>query len=118
MLNQQTVTQEEYIKQAKQYLNEIIDCANQFIAQYREYSNDTISENQLVDNVQMFNRQITSLYFKITDLPSTPLKCNSWSESIQQIAATIHDLMKASLKRYQQEIELVKQKETELLSEI
>ena len=27
-------------------------------------------------------------------------------------------LMKASLKRYQQEIELVKQKETELLSEI
>ena len=27
MLNQQTVPQEEYIKQAKQYLNEIIGCA-------------------------------------------------------------------------------------------
>ena len=138
MLNQETVSQEEYIKQAKQYLNEIIDCANQFIAQYREYSNGTISENQLVDNVQMLNKQITSLYFKITDLPSTPLRCNSWSESIQQIAATIHDftlfygkktmdtwsqenrnhLMKAALKRYQQEIELVKQKEKELLSEM
>ena len=134
MLNQQTVPQEEYIKQAKQYLNEIIGCANQFIAQYREYSNGIISENKLVDNVKTLNKQIISLYFKITDLPSAPLRCNSWSEAIQQIAATIHDftlfygqktmdtwskenrnyLMKATLKRYQQELELLKQKEKEL----
>lgn len=80
------------------------------------------------------NKQIISLYFKITDLPSAPLRCNSWSEAIQQIAATIHDftlfygqktmdtwskenrnyLMKATLKRYQQELELLKQKEKEL----
>lgn len=138
IINQQTVTPEEYVKQARQYLNEIIDCANQFVVQYREYSNSTISEDKLVDNVKELNTQIATLYFKITELPSTPLICNSWSEAIQQIAATIHDftlyygqktmdtwnqenrnhLMKVALKRYQQEIELVKRKEKELLSEI
>lgn len=131
MINQQTITQEEYIKQARKYLNEMIGYANQFVTQYREYSNGTISEDKFVDNVKELNTQISSLYFKIADLPSTPVECNSWAETIQQIAATIHDftlfydqktmdtwsrenrnyLMKMTLKRYQQEIEMIKQEE-------
>lgn len=137
-INQQTITTEEYIEQARKYLNKIIDCANQFIVHYREYSNDTISEDKLVDNVKELNIQITSLYFKLTDLPSAPIKCNSWSKVIQQIAATIHDftlyynqrtmetwsqenrnsLMKIAIKRYHQELELVKREEKNLLNEM
>lgn len=135
IINQEAVTAEEYIKQSREYLNEIVGYANQFIAEYREYSNGIISEDKLVENVKELNRQISVTYFKITDLPSVPLECNSWSEAIQQIAGTIHDftlfygqrtmdtwsqenrkcLMKIALKRYQQEIEVISEEDKKLL---
>lgn len=134
ILNQQTVTTEEFIKEARKYLNEMVGYADQFISKYREYSNGNISESELVNNVKDINVQIASIYFKISDLPKVPLECNSWAESIQQIAATIHDftlfysnktmntwsqenrkdLMKIKIKHYQQEIELIKQEEKKL----
>lgn len=130
-LNQQTVTPEEYIQEARKDLNEIVAYANQFISKYREYANGIFSESELVNEVKDLNSKITSLYFKISDLPKAPLKCNSWAESIQQVAATIHDftlyygqstmdtwskenrneLMKIAIKRYQQEIETIRDEE-------
>lgn len=134
-LNQQTVTPEEYIQEARKDLNEIVAYANQFISKYREYANGIFSENELVNEVKGLNSKIASLYLKISDLPKAPLKCNSWAESIQQVAATIHDftlyygqrtmntwskenrieLMKIAIKRYQQEIEFIKREEKLLI---
>lgn len=135
IINQETVTAEEYIKASRECLNEIVGYANQFITEYREYSNGIISEDKLIENVKELNKQISVTYFKITDLPSAPLKCNSWLKAIQQIAGTIHDftlfydqgtmntwsqenrncLMKITLERYQQEIEVISEEDKKLL---
>ena len=134
-LNQQTATPEEYIQEARKDLNEIVVYANQFISKYREYANGIFSESELVNEVKDLNSKIASLYFEISDLPKAPLKCNLWAESIQQVAATIHDftlyygqrtmntwskenrneLMKIAIKRYQQEIEFIRREEKLLI---
>ncbi len=124
-----TIDKDEFIKQVRECSIQLIDVAEKYIIQFREFLNGVISETELMEAVNPLNIEITNLYFYQTNLPVPPKELHNWFKIHCEIATTIHDfslyydkknidtwsaetrkwLMTNSLKRYEQELEELKQ---------
>ena len=125
----ENIDKDDLIIQTRKYTSELISVGERYIQLYREYRNNTISEEQLIEAVASLNETISILYFKQSELPVPPKELHDWANVHTQIACTIHDfslyynkqhldtwpsknrmfLMDTSIKRYETELELLKE---------
>lgn len=90
-LREDTMNKDELIETTREYTANIISAAEQYIKIFREYLNDTITEEQLIDSVAPLNDKISNWYFKQTELPLPPKELHDWARSHTNISSTIHD---------------------------
>lgn len=90
-LKDNNVNKDELISLTREYTNKLISTAEQYIMVFREYLNNTITEEQLINAVAPFNNQISVLFLKQSDLPIPPNELDNWSNIHTKIACTIHD---------------------------
>lgn len=62
-LKDNNVNKDRLISQTREYTNKLISTAEQYIMVFREYLNNTITEEQLINAVAPFNNQISVIFF-------------------------------------------------------
>lgn len=125
------IDKNEFVSLTREYTTKIISVAEKYIKVFREYLNKTINEDQLIETLEPFNNEISLWYFKQTELPIAPNELHKWSFTHSKLCSTIHDfslyynksnlsswstenrkwLMKNSLKRYEEELEELKEQD-------
>ncbi len=64
----------------------------QYIKIFREYLNNTITEEELIDSVAPLNIEISKWFLKQSDLPIPPKELHDWAHIHTKLSCTIHDL--------------------------
>lgn len=90
-LKENTINKDELIKTTREYTANIISAAEQYIKIFREYLNNTITEEQLIDSVAPLNIEISKWFFKQSDLPIPPKELHDWVHIHTKLCCTIHD---------------------------
>ena len=123
-----TLGKDDLIQITKEYSSKIITVAEQYIKVFREYLNNTLTEEQLIEIVEPLNKEISFCFFKQSDLPIPPKELHDWAYAHTKIACSIHDfslfydknnlniwpsenrrwLMSDAIKRYATELEELK----------
>ena len=70
---------DELIQITREYTANLISAAEQYIKIFREYLNNTLTEEQLIDSVAPLNIEITKWFFKQSDLPIPPKELHDWA---------------------------------------
>jgi len=129
LMHGDAVDKEKLIAQTRGYTSKLVSVGEKYIRIYREFRNNTISEEQLIEDVAPLNKEIASLFFKQSDLPVPPKELHYWAQIHTRIACTIHDfslfydknnlstwksenrrfLMDSSIKRYEADLEELKE---------
>lgn len=99
-ISNNTADDETLIKDTRKCMYEMILVAEKFIKQFREYTNHTITEQDLIESVSTINTEIEKLYFTQSDFPIASKKLHDWQNAYTQLASTIHDLSLFYNKRY------------------
>lgn len=86
-----TISKDEFIKLIRKYSLDIIWVAEQYIKIFREYLNNTLTEEQLIESVVPLNEKISICFLKQSDLPIPPNDLHEWAHVHMKIACTIHD---------------------------
>lgn len=122
------VTREEYIRLLRPIQAEIITLAEQFIQFFHQYQNNEITDLELSNRYQGWNKRITGLYMQITDLPMEPDELHGVIDGIYSLAGAVHDfallynrrnvqekqeesrewLLNRAVKRYYESLEMLK----------
>lgn len=125
LLHDSMVPKADFVKAVNANMRKMINAAQDFIKIYREYCNDVLSENDLIDSVEPLNQEIEALYFQQRDLPHPSKEVHEWANKCTQLTGTIHDfslyynkkyldkwtrenrrhLMNSSIKRYEADLE-------------
>ncbi|OAB40551.1 hypothetical protein PMSD_01200 [Paenibacillus macquariensis subsp. defensor] len=128
MMHSELVDKDNLIMMRREYSAQLISLAEQYIRLFREFRNNTLSENDLIENVAPISKKISQLFFKQSDLPVPPKELHDWAQAQTQIACTIHDfslyydknhlnkwpsnnrknLMDLTINRYEAELEVLK----------
>lgn len=90
-LHGEEVCKDDLIVKTRKITEELVDSAQRFIKLYREYRNDVLSEEELINSVEFLNKKITHLFFLQSELPYPPKELHDWSNAHTLIAGTIHD---------------------------
>lgn len=127
-LKEDTMSKDDLIKITREYTANIISVAEQYIKIFREYLNNTITEEQLIDSVAPLNIEISKWFFKQSELPIPPKELHDWAHMHTKLSCTIHDfslfydrknlqtwksenrkwLLKNAIKQYELELEELK----------
>ena len=119
---------DELILTTREYTANLISAAEQYIKIFREYLNNALTEEQLIDSVAPLNIEISKWFFKQSDLPIPPKELHDWANIHTKLACTIHDfslfydrknlktwksenrkwLLKNAIKQYETELEELK----------
>jgi len=91
-INDHTADKETTVKDTRLIMATLIMLAEKVIAIYNEYINNTVSENELIIDLQPLLPQINEFYFKETELPTSPIDIDEWSQKCSALAGTIHDM--------------------------
>ena len=136
MLHADEVDVDDLVEKTRQLTERIVSAGEKYISHYREYRNNTISEDKLVDNVAELNDIISGLFLQQSDLPYPPKELREWSNRHAAITASIHDfslffnkkymgkwksenriyLMDAAIKRYESDLEMLQTAEKQINS--
>lgn len=90
-LKDNSLRKEDLIKVTREYTANIISAAERYIKLFREYLNNTLTEEQLIESVSPLNAEISKWFFKQIDLPIPPNELHDWAQTHTKIACTIHD---------------------------
>lgn len=90
-LKDNTLDKDELIQITRKYTANIISAAEQYIKIFREYLNNTITEEELIDSVAPLNIEISKWFLKQSDLPIPPKKLHDWAHIHTKLSCTIHD---------------------------
>lgn len=90
-LKDNPMSADKLIQITREYTAKLISAAEQYIKIFREYLNNTLTEEQLIDNVAPLNIEITKWFFKQSDLPIPPKELHDWANIHTKLACTIHD---------------------------
>lgn len=90
-LKDNTVNADELIHVTREYTTHLISAAEQYIKIFREYLNNTLTEEQLIDSVAPLNIEISKWFSKQSDLPIPPKELHDWAHIHAKLACTIHD---------------------------
>lgn len=91
-LKDNTIATNELIKITREFTTNLISVAEQYIKIFREYVNNTLTEEQLIDSVAPLNIEISKWFFKQSDLPIPPKELHDWAQIHTKLACTIHDM--------------------------
>lgn len=126
-----TATSDELIHRTKEIISSMINLAEKFIRNFAEVENEEATEEQFIQIIKPVLQEIEKLYFEESDLDIPPNDLHEWSQRCTCIAATIHDFciyysdkyitsrtsvnrkqcVKMTIKRYYQDLELLKETE-------
>ena len=126
-----TATSDKLIHRTKEIISSMINLAEKFIRNFAEVENEEATEEQFIQIIQPVLQEIEKLYFEESDLDIPPNDLHEWSQRCTCIAATIHDFciyysdkyitsrtsvnrkqcVKMTIKRYYQDLELLKETE-------
>lgn len=90
-LKDNNMSKDDLVHIIKEYTVNIISVAGQYIKNFREYLNNTITEEQFIDSVVPLNVEISKCFFKQSDLPIPPKELHDWEHIHTKIFCTIHD---------------------------
>lgn len=90
-LKDNTLDKDELIQITREYTANIISAAEQYIKIFREYLNNTITEEELIDSVVPLNIEISKWFLKQSDLPIPPKELHDWAHIHTKLSCTIHD---------------------------
>lgn len=136
MLHAEEVDVNALVEKTRKLTERIVSAGEKYISHYREYRNNVISEDELVENVAELNEIISGLFLLQSDLPYAPKELREWSNRHTAIAASIHDfslfynkqymgkwkaenriyLMDAAIKRYESDLEALRTAEKQINS--
>ena len=90
-LKDNTLDKDELIQITRKHTANIISVAEQYIKIFREYLNNTITEEELIDSVAPLNIEISKWFLKQSDLPIPPKELHDWAHIHTKLSCTIHD---------------------------
>lgn len=90
-LKDNTLDKDELIQITRKYTANIISAAEQYIKIFREYLNNTITEEELIDSVAPLNIEISKWFLKQSDLPIPPKELHDWVHIHTKLSCTIYD---------------------------
>lgn len=90
-LKDDTLNKDELIQLTREYTANIISAAEQYIKIFREYLNNTITEEEFIDSVAPLNIEISKWFLKQSDLPIPPKELHDWSHIHTKLSCTIHN---------------------------
>lgn len=132
LMHSDDVDKTDFIKRSREVTSKLISCGEEFIRIYREFVNKNITEDELIRMVLPLNSKINNLYFEQENLPVAPKELREWVNAQTQIACSIQNfslyydkknehiwtaenrkfLMDASIKRYEEDLEVLKKIDT------
>ena len=78
-LKDDTMSKDSLIQITRECTANLISLAERYIKFFREYANNTFTEEQLINYVAPLNSEISKWYFKQSDLPIPPKELHDWS---------------------------------------
>lgn len=90
-LKDDNISKEDLIHITREYTSNLISLAEQCIKLYREFLNNTLSEEQLINDMTPLNNEILKWYFKQSNLPIPPTDLQEWADAHEKISGTIYD---------------------------
>ena len=90
-LKDDSMSDDELIRVTRECTANLISAAEQYIKLFREYLNNTFTEEQLIDSVVPLNTEITKWFTKQSNLPIPPKELHGWENAHLQLACTIHN---------------------------
>lgn len=90
-LKDDNISKEDFICITRRYTLKLISLAEQCIKLYREFLNNTLSEEQLINDMTPLNNEISKWYFKQSNLPIPQTDLHEWADAHEKISGTIHD---------------------------
>ena len=91
LLKDDNISKEDFICITRRYTLKLISLAEQCIKLYREFLNNTLSEEQLINDMTPLNNEISKWYFKQSNLPIPQTDLHEWADAHEKISGTIHD---------------------------
>lgn len=82
---------EIFLNKSKELTNRIISNSQRFISMFREYENQTITENQLVNIVKPIIEIIHRDYFELSNMDIPPKELQDWCQLQSKIAGDAYD---------------------------
>lgn len=95
-----TVDKQMLISQTKEVMSQLITLAEEVIALYNELKNDSITEDVLLQNMDILIPKIDKAYYKETEIGIAPNGFHNWQQGCSALAGTIHDLTLFYNKKY------------------
>jgi hypothetical protein len=81
----------QIIEQNKECTAKLITLGERYINLYREYLNNTITEEILIEKLSPFHDEATSLYFAQGDIPYPPKELHEWRQLQVELASHVHN---------------------------
>lgn len=82
----------DVLKEYRGLLNGMINQAEDFIRDYTEWKNGTISDERLRELYAPWAREIRSQFYRLTETEAAPVYAASWAEAVLETAGWIVDL--------------------------
>lgn len=86
------MTEQEYIKNAKELISEIVSLGEQFCTDLEEVCNKTISLQNVSDTYGEWVKKVTEKYLIVTDCDIPPIQLQKWSDKILDLAGWVLDM--------------------------
>lgn len=123
-LKDDTISKDSLIQNTRECTANLISLAERYIKIFREYTNNTLTEKELIDCVAPLNSEISKWYFIQSEFPIPPKELHDWAHIHTKLACTIHNFSlfydKENLKTWESENrrwllqDSIRQYETEL----
>jgi hypothetical protein len=95
-----TVDKEILISQTKKVMSQLITLAEKAIALYNELKNDSITEMEMFERMDILIPEIEKAYYEETQLGIAPKELHDWQQRCSALAGTIHDFTLFYNKKY------------------
>lgn len=127
-----SVNNENLVKRTHEIFKKLIKQADSFVSLFYEYQNKVITEIELIELVSPIYIEMRKLIYAEQELPIASKELYDWQQSYSNLASTISDfllyytkgnkwdslnrikLTEISIKRYNEELEIIKRKESTL----
>lgn len=83
---------EEAIEMTRKCTSKMVALAEKYIALFREYRNNELREEDLIEKGTSIGKEMTKLYLESTDYPNPPTNLRDWSQKHMELVCTIHNL--------------------------
>lgn len=91
VMHEDEVDTEQFVANIRTLMAKLTNAGESYLRKVREYKNQVISEELLIQEVKVYNKEINALYLELTDADVPPKELHDWFLINEQIAGDIHD---------------------------